>query len=93
MVTCECSILIEFAFFIYRDRNWGFLRDYDYYGNLKEKKQPIKKLSYYDSTIPSTTAGTFGSRVQHPDSLEIMRLEKTTSHKKRRTDLQNYMCN
>lgn len=59
-------------------------------GNPRPQKQLPEKLSFFTESIPPTTSKHLGSRINTANNREILRIEMTTCHKKRKTDLETY---
>ncbi|XP_068195608.1 uncharacterized protein C2orf50 homolog [Antennarius striatus] len=58
------------------EKNWGFLRNYDHMGQLKQEEPQINHLSLCSDRIPKTSNQTFGRRLSTPLGSEVVRLDR-----------------
>ena len=59
-------------------------------GNARQKKTLPEKDSFYRTAVPHTAAKHIGSQLSSTHSKDMLRLEMTTCHTKKKTDLERY---
>ncbi|XP_072029377.1 ciliary microtubule inner protein 5-like [Amphiura filiformis] len=72
------------------DEGWGFLKDYDKRGNLKEKEKPPENLTKFSESVPNTSNQVLGHRQSTTAAKTMISLQHKLSighQKKRNKDL------
>ncbi|XP_002741932.1 ciliary microtubule inner protein 5-like isoform X2 [Saccoglossus kowalevskii] len=68
------------------EESWGFLKDYDQKGELKEPEELPEKVSVFSDDHPNTATQVIGSRLKTETAQKMLSLEhRFMSHNRRRT--------
>ncbi|XP_077990103.1 ciliary microtubule inner protein 5-like isoform X2 [Glandiceps talaboti] len=57
------------------EESWGFLKDYDPKGNLKEPEELPDKVSVFSEDVPNTASQVLGNRLKTDTAKQMLSLE------------------
>ena len=79
LLTLKNNLLLSFN--IFREENWGFLKDYDLKGRFKPPKELPDKVSVFSDKVPNTTSRQFGHRVKSAPARTMQKFERLTNYR------------
>ncbi|XP_071958509.1 ciliary microtubule inner protein 5-like isoform X2 [Antedon mediterranea] len=74
------------------EQGWGFLKDYDQKGNIKEKPKPPKNRTVFADSLPNTGAQTIGHLQKTGQSNSMVMLQNKFSQTHRRKRAKDLLC-
>ncbi|XP_070534827.1 uncharacterized protein C2orf50-like isoform X2 [Ptychodera flava] len=74
------------------DENWGFLKDYDQKGELKEKEELPEKVSVFSDDVPNTSNHMWGSRLKTETANKMLSMEHRFMSHNRHKSSKDLLC-
>ncbi|XP_029641159.1 uncharacterized protein C2orf50 homolog isoform X1 [Octopus sinensis] len=74
------------------EKNWGFLAKFDSKGMLKTEKELPDKLNMFSNTLPNTSSGSYGAKLESPVGRQILNLEFKFYGSLRRKRTEDLLC-
>ncbi|XP_033108325.1 uncharacterized protein C2orf50-like isoform X2 [Anneissia japonica] len=74
------------------EQGWGFLKDYDQKGNIKEKPKPPENLTVFSESLPNTGAQTIGHLQKTGQAKPLVTLQHQFSQTHRRKQAKDLLC-
>ncbi|XP_056283025.1 uncharacterized protein C2orf50 homolog [Pseudoliparis swirei] len=69
------------------EKNWNFLKNYDQMGQLKPQEPLPSYVSLFSDHVPNTSNQMFGSRLSTPLGISVVRLDRMSHGRHRRSEL------
>ncbi|CAI9729110.1 Hypothetical predicted protein [Octopus vulgaris] len=85
-------LLLLMLLLLVLEKNWGFLAKFDSKGMLKTEKELPDKLNMFSNTLPNTSSGSYGAKLESPVGRQILNLEFKFYGNLRRKRTEDLLC-